>query len=253
MNFTKLTSQIILVFNLLGITAYINNVLAKELIVGVEAVSYYPLYDFSTNDISKPSFTKELLTGFFESHHYPYKLLLLPIKRFDKWFVEENIDFKFPDNVRWRSDNSLNITFSAPVLLLEAGAYVLKKNKNIQRHEVKKLGTILGFYPTLWQEEVKNNQVSLLEETNPIAVVKHLLHGNIQATNIDANVIRHNLSLLGKNEAVVLSPHIHSELFYYHLSSIKYPQIIAEFNQYLKDNKQNLDELKRKYQLLNKP
>ena len=91
---------------------------AEEFIIGVEEVSYYPLYDFAANNTNRPSFTKDLLTTFFEQHNYPYRFMALPIKRFNKWYEEKGIDFKFPDNVRWREDkrNKLNITFSESVV-----------------------------------------------------------------------------------------------------------------------------------------
>ena len=112
---------------------------AKEYIIGVEDVQYYPLFDFSANDTSRPSFSRDLLIHFFESEKLNYKFVALPIKRFDKWFIEHNIDFKFPDNFRWRADNKneLNIHFSDPVLTLTAGTYVLKSHqkKNATRYK----------------------------------------------------------------------------------------------------------------------
>ena len=222
---------------------------AKEFIVGVEAVRYYPLFDFDTNDTSKASFTKAVLTDFFESHNYQYKLLPLPIKRFDRWYVEEGIDFKFPDNVRWRNNIKLDITFSDPVVEVTAGAWVLEKNKDITREQVSSLATILGFYPTLWVDEINSGQTKLLEESTALGVVKHLLYGNAQATNIDENVIRHHLSELGERQNIVLNKQIHSERFYYHLSTIKYPEVIEEFNQYLKDNADRLQNLKEQFNI----
>ncbi len=69
---------------------------AKEFIIGVEDVSYYPLYDFSSTDTNRPSFSKDLLSTFFEQHNYSYRFVALPIKRFNKWYEENGIDFKFP-------------------------------------------------------------------------------------------------------------------------------------------------------------
>ena len=241
----QLLGSILLSVTLLSL----NKGFAKEFILGVEAVSYYPLFDFSTNDVSKPSFTKELLSQFFESHNYQYRFLPLPIKRFDKWFTEEGIDFKFPDNVRWRESNPLNIVYSEPVVKLMAGAFVLKKNADMPRDKVRKLGTILGFVPTLWIEEINRGDVVLMEEYSPLSVVKHLLYGNVEATNIDENVIRFNLAQLDREGEIVLNKAIKHEVFAYHLSSVKYPEIIKEFNQYLRENKEAIEQLKKKYHI----
>jgi len=228
---------------------FLNKSLAKEYIIGVEAVNYYPLFDFSASDASKPSFSKELLSRFFESRNYEYRFLPLPIKRFDKWFEEDAIDFKFPDNRIWREATNLDITYSTPAIKLMAGAYVLEKNEHIARSEVHKLGTILGFVPTLWIDEVRSGKVELMEEYSPLSVVKHLLHANVEATNIDENVIRFNLEQLGSKEKVVLNKGIKHQVYAYHLSSIRYPEIIKEFDQYLVEHKTEIEALKNKYQI----
>jgi len=137
---------------------------AEEFIIGVEDVSYYPLYDFSANDTSRPSYSKGLLTAFFEQHNYSYRFIALPIKRFNKWYVDEGIDFKFPDNERWREDkrNKLNITFSQPTVKLMAGSYVLETNANYKKSDIKNLATIFGFEMTLWSDEIKNNRLKFI-------------------------------------------------------------------------------------------
>jgi len=227
----------------------INITYAQEFIIGVEEVSYYPLYDFSASNTNKPSFCKELLTLFFDQHNYSYRFMALPIKRFDKWYVERGIDFKFPDNFRWRNDkqNKLGITFSQPVIKLMAGSYVLKANAQYKRNDVKKLGTIFGFSPTLWFDKLESNELTLIEESAPFGIIKHLLHNNIDAINIDANVIRHNLKLLGKPKEIVLNTNIQHEVYSYHFSSIKHPEIIKQFDDFLQNNSELLQQLKKKY------
>lgn len=226
---------------------------AKEFIIGVEDVSYYPLYDFSSTTPNKKSFTKELLSTFFEHKGYKFKFVPLPVKRFDKWYLEDAIDFKFPDNVRWRTGQSkkLNIIFSKPVLHLMAGAFVLKKNQSMVREDVKRLGTIFGFFPTLWNDRLKNNTFDLVELHSPYSLTKHLLHGNVDSTNIDKNVIDHNLKLLGhKVNDIVLNEQIKHESYAYHFSSIHYPNIIKEFDDFLSKNKLLVAGIKEKYGII---
>ncbi len=177
---------------------------AQEYIIGVEDISYYPLYDFAQKPY-KESFTKELLSAFFRHHGYQFKFVPLPLKRFDKWYTEDAIDFKFPDNIRWRSEQSknLNIIYSQPVIHLIAGSYVLKKNNNSEFESMTSLGTILGFFPTLWYDRIKSGAVELVEVTSPYSIIKHLLRGNVDVTNIDKNVINYNLKLLGKKITIL--------------------------------------------------
>ncbi|WP_281559912.1 hypothetical protein [Thalassomonas sp. RHCl1] len=225
---------------------------AKTFIIGVEDVSYYPIYDFSSSKGHGPSFTKELLSTFFEKHQYAYRFVALPIKRFNQWYIDEGIDFKFPDNVRWQraAEKHLDITFSDPVLRLMSGVYMLKSRLPVQRDEVKSLGTILGFHPTLWLDKIKAKQVILQEESSPLSLVKHVLHGNLDATNIDGNVVRYNLGSLKRSGELVLNKSIRHESYAYHFSTIKYPEVIAQFNAFLKSHASLVKTLKQKYHII---
>jgi polar amino acid transport system substrate-binding protein len=242
-----LTFSLLLYVQLNTLISY--KVSSKELVVGVEAVSYYPLYAFNSKDVIKDSFSKELLATFFEEYHYEYRFQALPIKRFNKWYIEETIDFKFPDNVRWRDDETskLAITYSDSVVELNAGGYVLSHRPFMKRSEIKVLGTILGFYPTLWTDLIASEQVKLFESNSPLSLVKHLLHGNVDVLNIDHNVIRHHLTLLNKQGYVTLNPQLKHIRYAYHLSSIQYPEIIQQFNTFLKKNQLWIKTLKSKY------
>lgn len=223
-------------------------------LVGVEEVNYPPFYDFSASDIEhlRPSFTRDLLSHFFEIHKIPYRFIALPIKRFDKWYIENNIDFKFPDNKRWRvgEDAKLPIIFSQPVLKLTAGTYVLKKHGNINVDDVKTLVTITGFFPSLWVNHIASGKVKLVEENTPMSIVKHILFGNAVATNIDQNVISHTLNKLGMKRDIVLAKNIKHESYFYHFSTIKHPEILALFDQFLLNNQAFVSELKQKYKIV---
>lgn len=225
---------------------------AQEFIIGVEDVDYYPLFDFSESSVNGRGFSKELLATFFEHQGYQHKFLPLPIKRFDKWFIEEGIDFKFPDNARWRTGESkkLKIIYSRSVVGLTAGTYVLKKNKHLKREQVSSLVSIFGFYPTLWYDRIKAKKLKFVEEHTPFGVVKHLLHGNMDATNIDANVIAYNLRQQNLPlDTIVLNANIHNETYTYHLSSIKYPKVIKQFNEFLLTHESLVKSLKKKYNI----
>jgi len=76
------------------------------------------------------------------------------------------------------------------------------------------------------------------------------LYGNVDATNIDYNVIRHNLKRLGKPKAIILNTNIHHEEYSFHLSSIKHPKIIKQFDEFLQNNPLLLQQLKRKYDII---
>ncbi len=218
----------------------------------MEDVQYYPLYDFNHRQPNSPSFSYELLNTFFRTYNYQVKFLPIPIKRFDKWFIEQNIDFKFPDNKRWQSSDGpvLDITYSEPVIWLTAGSFVLKQHQNKPREWVTSLGTIIGFSPTLWLDRLSTNQTVVLEEHAPMSIVRHLLRGNLDATNIDINVINACLEKLNKPGEIVLAANMPHERYFYALSTIKYPEIIQQFNTFLHERQDLIIKLKKKYRII---
>jgi hypothetical protein len=220
---------------------------AKEFVVGVQDVSYYPLYDFPN-----PSHSKDLLDAFAQSKGYKFIYIKLPILRFDSWYEEENIDFKYPDNVRWFPDKKIQplLKFSSQTVELVAGALTRKEGDYLLRSDVKKLGTLLGFHPSLWLDLIKNGHTQLIESPSTINIVKQALLGSVDAINLEPSVVNHHLKRLKKENQLVVNKELPLQIYSYHLSTIKYPEVMKEFNMFLAENQVLLETLKTKYQLV---
>jgi len=229
---------------------YNKNAHAQEYIIGVEDVAYYPLFDFKSN---KNTFSKELLDKFAASKGYTFVYLPLPIKRFDKWLLEEKIDFKYPDNSRWYPDPNLKnqYSFSHSTIKLVAGTTVLKSFLQKDIAEFKSIGTLLGFYPTTWLEQIKSGQVALYEDVSTKILIRQLISNNIDGIDIEPSVIKHYLTELGHSaKEVVIDKRYRYDVYDYHFSTIKYPKIIKEFNQFLSKNKELIKKMKVKYNII---
>jgi len=222
---------------------------AKQYVIGVEDVQYYPLFDFKSD---KATFTKELLDAFAESKGYTFVYLSLPIKRFDKWLLEHKIDFKFPDNIRWYPDPSLRhkYVFSKPVLRLVAGTTVLKSFLAKDTEEFKSIGTLLGFYPTTWIKQIEAGKVKLHEEVSTKLLVKKLVTGHLDGIDIEPSVIEHYLKELDvKTEIAMIDKRFRYDVYDFHFSTIDHPGVIEEFNTFLRDNPTLVNQLRAKYKI----
>lgn len=221
---------------------------SQEFVIGVEDVPYYPLFDFQQN---KPNFTTELLDEFARSKGYNFRYLSLPIKRSHKWLVDEDIDFKYPDNERWLGNktNPENLVFSDPTLKLVGGTLVLAKNLNKSINDFKIVGTLLGFYPTLWVDEIKAGKVTLYENSSTMVLIQQALREQIDGLTLDPSVVEYHLQRLGRSGELVLNQHYQYQIYNYHLSTIKHANIITEFNAFLAQHQSFLQSLHQKYQL----
>ncbi|XQW84288.1 hypothetical protein ACOYR1_14270 [Thalassotalea piscium] len=221
---------------------------AKTFIIGVQDVAYYPLYDFPNE-----SHAKELLDTFAKSKNYKFIYLALPIKRTNYWYKENAIDFKYPDSKRWSRGRSVypDLKFSDPIVSLMAGANVRKDKLGKSRVDIKTLGTILGFHATMWLDLISKGNTQVVESSSPLNIIKQVVYGYVDATNIEPSVINYYLSLLGKEGELVLDKTLPHEIYTFQLSTIKYENILDEFNQFLKENHEFLESLEKKYHLTN--
>lgn len=221
--------------------------LAAEFIIGVEDIAYTPYYNFNTQD---PSFSKDLLDKFAEDSGHKITYLPLPINQFSKWFFEENIDFKFPDNRRWKEawdSRRLNIHYSNDILRLTAGTVILRKNQHKKQDFFKNIGIITGFLPTQWVEQLKQGKIKIIEDSSPKVLVNQLLHNIVDGLDIDLAVANYHLKELRSQEELVISHNTSRQVFSYQLSSLKYPLIIEEFNRWLTKNHAFTQKLKQQY------
>lgn len=223
---------------------------AAEFIIGVEDIAYYPYYDFTTED---PTFSKDLLDKFAKDSGHKITYLPLPIKQFPKWLFEENIDFKFPDNKRWQvawDTRNVGIYFSDDVVKMTAGTVILSKNQGEKRDYFTNIGTITGFIPTQWLEEIKQGKVHIIEDSSPKVLVNQLIHNIVDGLDLDLAVANHHLHELQLQEELVLSQNTGRQIFSHQLSSVKYPLIIEQFNRWLTKNRAFINKLKQQYGIL---
>ena len=222
-----------------------------EFVVGVEDVAYFPLFDFFTGS---PTFTTELLDEFAAQNNYKFIYYPMPVKRFGMWLFEKDIDLKFPDNSRWNESEEIaklaedKLTYSDTVLNLVAGTITVDPSVD-ETEDIKVLGTLLGFFPTLWIEHISNNSVKLYETSSTLMLLQQLVRGQLDAVNLEPNVVNHYLEKLNKPR-VTINKNFKYEIYSYHLSTRQHPRVIAQFNEFLKNNKSFVEGLKRKYKIL---
>ena len=224
--------------------------MSASYIIGVEDVNYFPYFDFSSKN---PSFSKDLFDRFAKDSGHQITYLPLPIKQFSKWLFKENIDFKFPDNQRWQEQGlgpEHTLHFSDDILLMTAGTLVMDKNKHKPQSFIVNVGTIIGFQPTLWMEQIARGEVKLIEDRSPKILVKQLVHGIVDGLDIDLAVANYHVKELKLDNKIVLSQKIERQVFAYKLSSLKYPEVIAQFNRWLAQNEKFVTALKSRYEIL---
>lgn len=221
---------------------------AKNFVVGVEAINYYPHYSFT--DGSDGGFAKALLDLFAEKKGYTFVYKPLPVKRLFNALVNNEVDFKYPDSPFWSAEmkKGKNIVYSDGVVSFTDGVYVLPENKGKGIAGLKRLGIVRGFTPWDYLKDIKEGKVSTVENTKFIGMLKQALRkrsdGAYGNKEVIEYVLKEKMSSAGE---LVFDPDLPHSLGDYKLSTGKHAKVIKEFNDFLKTCKTEIAALKQKY------
>ena len=223
-------------------------VASQEYTVGVEDIDYYPIY--GERDGSYSGFARELLDNFAQSEGIVLNYKVLPIKRLFNDFLNQKVDFKFPDSPYWKKDQKQgkNVLYSAPVLEYVDGVMVLPENLNSGKANLAKLGVVRGFTAWDYLGDIESGAVKIVENTSLdglMNLVKNKRIDGVYFNVVVATAFLDNTSFA--SDLVVFDeslPHTRSEYF---MSTIKHPEVIDKLNAYLKNNAAAIAKLKEKY------
>jgi polar amino acid transport system substrate-binding protein len=219
------------------------------LLIGVEDVAYFPLYDFTED---RNNHAKALLDEFAKHVGIKFSYIPLPIKRFGDWLEAGKIDFRYPDSPLWKNegDSSIPLIYSQPAINLVSGTIILRKNQHWQEDNIKRLGTLLGFHPTFWQPEIKAGDVTLVQHPSTTVLVQQLLHGYVDALDLEPSVVHAQLRHLKKSpQEAILAQNMRYQVYSYRLSTTKHPQVINQFDKFLENNPKLLKQLRAQFKI----
>lgn len=228
----------------------VTSALAERYVVGVEDIDYFPLY--STEGGEYKGYGRELLDAFAKANGHSFEYRPLPIIRLTQTFLNGDVTFKFPDNPNWAQDDKKghNVVYSKPTVTYTDGVLVLPDNKGKGLDSVNKLSTIRGFTPWDYLGLIKEGKVSISEASNLGAMVKMVQIGRTDGAYFNVTVAKYFLEQkLGEPDALVFDPSLPHTTGGYSLSSIQHPEVIDQFNAFLANNPDLVDQLKKKFNI----
>ena len=222
---------------------------AKEtLVIGVEGLYYLPLSSYE-NGVYR-GFARDLFDAFARDRGYAIEYRALPVPRLYASFFEGQVDFKFPDNANWKQDQRAGrkIHYSDPVAAFIDGTSMLPEKKIDSPDQIKRLGTMGGFTPWAWMDRIETGQTRLSENTHLAALVRQALAGRVDGVYASVAVVNYQLDhVLKRPGALVFNPALPYSRDDYHLSTLKRPEILGEFNDWMRKNRDRIATLKQKY------
>jgi len=220
---------------------------AETITVGVEDLRYYPHY--SMEDGEYKGFARGLLDAWAEDRGLTLSYEPFPIKRLMSMLVEGQVDLKYPDNAYWSADlkDGKNVVYSDEVVEYIDGVSVQPDNLGKGMGSVEKLGTVRGFTPWSWLDEIKSNAVELSELNELEGLIRQAMTGRIDAAYANVSVIDYQLEQMGAAGELSFDPDLKHTRDFYYLSTTTRPDLIEDFNAWMAENAETVAALKTKY------
>lgn len=222
---------------------------AKDtLVIGVENLYYLPLSTYEKGVYR--GFARDLFDAFARDRGYAVQYQALPVPRLYASFFSGELDFKFPDNPAWKQDQRTGkrVLYSDPVAAFVDGSCTLPERHITRPEQIQRLGTLGGFTPGDWLDRIQAGLSRLSENTHLEALVRQGLAGRVDATYASVAAINYQLDrVLGRPGALVFNPALPHSRDNYYLSTLKRPEVLAEFNDWLRKNRDRVAALKQRH------
>jgi polar amino acid transport system substrate-binding protein len=225
---------------------------ARVFVVGVENLQYYPLHTVDRNN-EYTGFAREVLDAFARRHGYTFRYTPLPINRlYAALLKERTVDFKYPDNPKWREElrTGAALSYSDVVVTTEEGAMVLPQRRGLPLAQLKTLGTALGFTPWPYLDAIDSKAIRLTTSNGFDSLLRLALAGHIDAVYVNVDVANHmledQLKAPGGLQFDPGLPHAHSD---FRLSTLRYPEVVQQFSQFLQQERNWLQQLRSRYRI----
>jgi len=221
--------------------------MADEILIGVEDLTYYPHYTIENGEYS--GFGRAVLDAWAEDRGHSVTYKAFPIKRLMSMLVDGEVDLKYPDNAYWSSDlkDGKDVTYSEAVVEYIDGVSVKPDQVGNGMGSVKKLGTVRGFTPWAWLDEINSGSVELSELGALDGLVKQVMAGRIDAAYANVSVIQHQLEEMGEAGSLAFDPDLKHTRDFYYLSTTTKPALIEDFNTWMAENADKVTALKEEY------
>lgn len=193
---------------------------------------------------------KDILDLFAQEKGYVFRYETYPLKRRDLKFVSKEVDLAFPDNPNWVTDlkKGLEIQY-APMLEFTDGVIVITENRGRDIQRLKTLGVPLGFSPYQYFEDIRVGRIKRYDFPNFDGLYDKVVLGDIDGAYMNIGIANYYYMDRAneKNQLIMFDPSLPHVKGYWHLSSIKYPEVVKEFDQFMKKNQKAISRLKNKY------
>lgn len=243
---SKLHASLLILLCLLAVPALAQ----QSFTIGVELQPYQPYSD--VRDGVYEGYARELLDAFAEQHGYHFIYAPLPVRRLMKDFFAGELDFKYPDNPQWNATQrtARTIHYSQSTVPYIDGVMVKPERLGHSRNALHLLGTQDGFTPWPYLEDIRTGNMRLIRASQIDSLLRMAINERVEAVYLNPRVVAYHLREMKlAPDTLVFDPSLAHVQDHYYLSSVKHPKVIEEFNQFLSDQAELVQQIRQRHGL----
>lgn len=223
--------------------------LQRQYTIGTEAIAFYPHFDFTETE--QPGYGNQVLARFADYANIELVYIALPVRRLYHE-IDRMVDAVYPDHPAWVTyqGTAPDRFFSARVATTLGTTFVQRDMAAISAGQVRTLAIIHGFTPVAWMPLLETLRLRVVDVPDAHSALGLLALRRVDAADVEYHVARHILSTMEPGTELSVAknlPYIQSG---YHLSSVKHPQLIRCFDQFLQESEPELIKLKQQFNLI---
>lgn len=220
-------------------------------VVGVEAASFLPHYSVDAEGNYK-GFARDLLDMFAEQIGVRLAYKPLPADGLLPALLEGEVDFKYPDNPNWAAPAKADyqLYYSQPAVDIVDGVMVAPRRVGLGLEQLRRLAVVDGWTPWGYEARIKTNQMLLVSSDDLPHMMRQALLKDADGAYYNIVVATYYLdNIRAKPGALVFDPDLPHTRSTYNLSSIKHPELMQRFDQFLSARQTDIAALKAKYRV----
>lgn len=224
---------------------------AQTYTVGVEQDDFMPHYGFNEQG-QYSGYARDLLDMFAEYAGIDLVYEGMPVADLVPALAEGTIDFKYPDNPKWnRPDNIANaMHFSEPAVEYVDGVLVAPRSKGQGLENLKRLAVVKGWTPRGYQKAIDSSQITLILNNSLSEMIRETLLKNSDGAYYNVVVALYYINnIRARPDVLVFDPDLPFVRSTYRLSTLKHPELIDRFDDFLTEHQAEVEALKAKYQI----
>lgn len=206
-------------------------------VVGVENCVKYPQYSVRNNEFVGKY--RMILDKFAEDNNIEFKYVPYKGQELFYQFINDKIDFKFPDNPlnRVSEKAKYKVIYSNYIYHYIKGFFVNKEQLGQSLKSYKSIGCIEELLSSINTYKDENNKINVIKTASCAELIPLLENGTISAILCEYDIMKYLLNGTKYIDTILFDSSLPYEDDYYYVSTIKHPDVIKLFNKWLGKNR----------------